>query len=99
MGGLLRSLVVAQRCRERGFAMIVGAQVGETSLLTRAALIVAQAARDIVIAQEGAYGTLLLEHDICEPPLMFGRGGELDLSGYLSLQSFGFGLKVTSSIP
>lgn len=99
MGGLLRSLVVAQRCRERGFAMIVGAQVGETSLLTRAALIVAQAARDIVIAQEGAYGTLLLEHDICEPPLMFGRGGELDLSGYPSLQSFGFGLKVTSSIP
>ena len=31
--------------------------------------------RDILIAQEGAVGTHLLEYDLCEPPLMFGRGG------------------------
>lgn len=92
MGGLLRSLVVAQRCRERGFTMIVGAQVGETSLLTRAALIVAQAARDIVIAQEGAFGTLLLESDAVQPTLMFGAAGELDINSFRLEQSPGFGL-------
>lgn len=79
MGGVLRALAVAQRCRERGFAAVVGAQVGETSLLTRAALIVAQAARNILIAQEGAFGTLLLESDAVQPVLMFGANGELDV--------------------
>lgn len=92
MGGLLRSLAVARRCRERGFAMVVGAQVGETSLLTRAALIVAQAARDIVIAQEGAFGTLLLESDAVQPTLMFGAAGELDINSFRLEQLPGFGL-------
>jgi L-alanine-DL-glutamate epimerase-like enolase superfamily enzyme len=92
MGGLLRSLAVAQRCRERGIAMVVGAQVGETSLLTRAALIVAQAARDIVIAQEGAFGTMLLESDAVQPTLMFGAAGELDVNSLRLEELPGFGL-------
>ena len=92
MGGLLRSLAVAQRCRERGIAMIVGAQVGETSLLTRAGLIVAQAARDIMIAQEGAFGTLLLESDAVQPTLMFGAAGELDVNSLRLEELPGFGL-------
>jgi L-alanine-DL-glutamate epimerase-like enolase superfamily enzyme len=92
MGGLLRSLAVAQRCRERGIAMIVGAQVGETSLLTRAALIVAQAARDIVVAQEGAFGTMLLESDAVQPMLMFGAAGELDVNSLRLEELPGFGL-------
>jgi hypothetical protein len=58
--------------------LIVGAQVGETSLLTRVALSVAQASGDSLIAQEGAFGTHLLQHDVCTPPLMFGAGGTLD---------------------
>jgi L-alanine-DL-glutamate epimerase-like enolase superfamily enzyme len=92
MGGLLRSLAVAQSCRERGIAMIVGAQVGETSLLTRAALIVAQAAREIVIAQEGAFGTMLLESDAVQPTLMFGAAGELDIDSFRLERLPGFGL-------
>ena len=78
MGGLKRSLAVAQEAKQRGIPLIIGAQVGETSILTRAALTVANAFRDIVIAQEGAFGTLLLEHDIVDPPLQFGPGGILD---------------------
>jgi L-alanine-DL-glutamate epimerase-like enolase superfamily enzyme len=92
MGGLLRSLEVVQAARHAGIGVIVGAQVGETSLLTRAALAVAQASRDILIAQEGAFGTLLLERDVCDPPLMFGAGGVLEVSAYSALQRPGFGV-------
>lgn len=92
MGGVLRSLSLAQRCREGGFDVIVGAQVGETSLLTRAALTVVQAARDVVIAQEGAFGTLLLESDIVQPTLMFGPAGKLVPSSFGLDQSPGSGL-------
>jgi L-Ala-D/L-Glu epimerase len=45
--------------------------------MTRVALSVAQAAGDRLIAQEGAFGTYLLQQDVCTPPLMFGAGGTL----------------------
>jgi L-alanine-DL-glutamate epimerase-like enolase superfamily enzyme len=80
MGGILRSFDVVSAARERGIDLIVGAQVGETSLLTRAALAVASAAKDRVIAQEGAFGTHLLQHDVIDPPLMFGAAGVLELA-------------------
>ncbi len=78
MGGILRSLAVAKQAQGVGIPIIIGAQVGETSILTRAALTIANSYRDIVVAQEGAFGTLLLERDICNPPLMFGAAGRLD---------------------
>ncbi|MDR4462751.1 MAG: hypothetical protein MRJ66_00660 [Nitrospira sp.] len=78
MGGILRSLGIAQRARELGIPIVVGAQVGETSILTRAALTVANTYRDTLVAQEGAFGTLLLERDLCDPSLMFGAAGQLD---------------------
>ena len=80
MGGLLRSLDVVGEAARAGIGVIVGAQVGETSLLTRVALTVAQAAGPNLVAQEGAFGTFLLERDICDPPLMFGPAGILDAS-------------------
>lgn len=95
MGGLLRSLSLADAARASGVGLVIGAQVGETSVLTRAALTVAQAARDIVVAQEGAFGTHLLEHDMCEPVLMFGDAGILDTSRYRGLNEPGFGLSVS----
>lgn len=94
MGGLLRSLQVVDAARAAGIGVIVGAQVGETSLLTRAALTVAHACRDVLVAQEGAFGTLLLERDVCDPPLMFGRGGVLDTAAYPAVGRPGFGLTV-----
>jgi len=78
MGGVLRSLAMAEAIRGAGLRMVVGAHVGETSLLTRAALTVAHASRDVLLAQEGAFGTHLLERDVVDPPLMFGAGGLLD---------------------
>lgn len=98
MGGLLRSLGVVNRCRQTRVALVVGAQVGETSILTRAALVVAQAGRDIVTAQEGAYGTLLLESDAVHPTLMFGAKGELDIGPSRLAQSPGFGLALIPEI-
>jgi len=80
MGGIVRSLAIAERARKLGTKLIIGAQVGETSLLTRAALAIANNHRDHVIAQEGAFGTHLLKWDICDPPIMFGQGGALKAS-------------------
>ena len=95
MGGILRSLAMAEEAKARGIPIIIGAQVGETSILTRTALTVANQYRDILLAQEGAFGTYLLEHDITDTPLMFGKGGMLDprtLSGQP-----GLGLTFTQS--
>ena len=94
MGGLLRSLGVVSAARARGIPLIVGAQVGETSLLTRAALVVAQAAGADLLAQEGAFGTFLLERDVCEPSLMFGADGILDPRTY-PFDTVGFGLPLS----
>jgi L-alanine-DL-glutamate epimerase-like enolase superfamily enzyme len=89
MGGIVRSLDVVRVAKLVGVPIIVGAHVGETSVLTRAALTVANFGRDILLAQEGAFGTNLLEHDIADPPLMFGAGGMLDAS---KLDAPGLGL-------
>jgi len=78
MGGLLRSLALAQRAADASLALVIGAHVGETSVLTRAALTAAHAHRRIVIGQEGAFGTHLLERDVVAAPIMFGAGGMLD---------------------
>ncbi len=91
MGGLLRSLAIIESARKLGIGLIIGAQVGETSLLTRAGLTAALAASDILIAQEGAFGTHLLESDICSPPLMFAKAGLLDVANYPNLVKPGLG--------
>lgn len=93
MGGVLRSLELVRALRKRGLKLVVGAHVGETSVLTRAALTVAQDARDLLIAQEGAFGTHLLSYDVAEPPLMFGAGGVLDAS-IMRADAPGFGLSI-----
>ena len=79
MGGIIRSLSIAAEARELGIPLIIGAQVGETSILTRAALMVASSCRKILIAQEGAYGTHLLSYDLVDPPISFGAGGILEI--------------------
>ncbi len=90
MGGLIRSLDFAEKCRVAGFPLIIGAQVGETSILTRAALVVANVHRANLLAQEGAYGTLLLESDITPYPWMFGKAGKLDPTDFIQTERFGF---------
>lgn len=93
MGGLLRSLQIVKRAKELNIPVIIGAQVGETSLLTRAALTVANFAGNNCIAQEGAFGTLLLQQDICDKPLMFGSGGKLTWNSAIKKNNIGFGIQ------
>lgn len=92
MGGLLRSLQVVEEARSRGLRVIVGAHVGETSVLTRAGMTVARAAGDALVAHEGAFGTHLLERDVCDPPLQFGAGGVIDIDATGIGKAPGWGL-------
>jgi L-alanine-DL-glutamate epimerase-like enolase superfamily enzyme len=94
MGGVLRSLDLVAEASRLGLPIIVGAQVGESSVLTRAALTVASAAGPRLVGQEGAFGTHLLTRDVCDPPLMFGAGGVLDVAGFPALAASGLGLNV-----
>jgi sterol desaturase/sphingolipid hydroxylase (fatty acid hydroxylase superfamily)/L-alanine-DL-glutamate epimerase-like enolase superfamily enzyme len=95
MGGVLRSLNMVNALRERGLRLIIGAHVGETSVLTRAALTVAACARDLLIAQEGAFGTYLLSADVARPPLMMAVGGVIDMASLDISERPGLGLDLS----
>ena len=96
LGGLLRSLAVVEEALAHELQIIVGAHVGETSLLTRAALALAQCAGEALVAQEGAFGTHLLKRDLCQPVVMFREGGILSTSHNLAFERAGWGLEVDS---
>jgi L-alanine-DL-glutamate epimerase-like enolase superfamily enzyme len=80
MGGLVRSLRMLGLARSLGLGVILGAHVGETSVLTRAALALTAATPTGLVGQEGAFGTHLLQQDVAEPSLMFGSEGILDVA-------------------
>lgn len=92
MGGLLRSLALVDDAHDAGLSIIVGAHVGETSVLTRAALLVDRAAGGNLLAHEGAFGTHLLEADVTIAPLMFGPAGILNVDAHGLPASAGWGL-------
>ena len=98
MGGIRRSLELAREASRRGVGLIVGAQVGETSILTRAALTVMNEHRPALTAAEGAFGTLLLERDLTEPSLMFGREGKLASSVGSDWARPGLGLRIKENL-
>lgn len=77
MGGIVRSLEVVAAAASAGIDVIVGCQVGETSLLTRAALAVIASAPGAVVGAEGAFGTHLLARDLTDRTIMWGYGGML----------------------
>lgn len=79
LGGILRTLDAIEGARRRGFGVIVGAQVGETSLLARAGLLAAAAASKTLRGFEGAYGRHLLTRDIVRPSVTFDARGRIAL--------------------
>lgn len=79
VGGVLRGLRLIEELRKREWPIIIGAHVGETSVLTRAAMLLAASAGDLLVAQEGAFGSRLVEREPAVPSLRWGRGGRLDL--------------------
>ena len=80
VGGIIRALRLVEELKKLGWSIIIGCHVGETSLLTRVALIFSHATGESLIAQEGAFGDYLVEREPVDPILKFGRDGILDLS-------------------
>ena len=96
MGGLLRCLQFLVAARRARVPIIIGAHVGETSVLTRAGLTLTHSLRGDVVACEGAAGTHLLAHDVVEPTLMFGNEGVIDVSALPIRTREGFGWRRSS---
>jgi len=73
-GGLVAAFNRSMRALEAGLAVQVGSQVGETSLLSAAQLVLIAALPKVIFA-EGCYGLHLLKHDPVHPLKQFGYGG------------------------
>jgi len=80
VGGLIRALKIISEIKKLKWPVIVGCHVGESSLLTRAGLIVSSASEESLLAHEGAYGDYLLKREPVYPTLKFGREGILNLN-------------------
>lgn len=94
-GGLLRTLAIIRAARDRGMKIIIGAQVGETSILARAGIVAARAAGSDLAAFEGAFGTRLLVRDAVTPSIGFGYGGRVHLD---RCTGAGLGLAPTAEV-
>jgi L-alanine-DL-glutamate epimerase-like enolase superfamily enzyme len=95
LGGLIRTLAMVHAARQRGLAAIVGAQVGETSILARAGLVAAHAAGPALVGFEGAFGTRLLARDATTASVHFGYRGRVNLG---ALTASGSGLSPTTEV-
>jgi L-alanine-DL-glutamate epimerase-like enolase superfamily enzyme len=80
VGGIMRALKMIEELKKLRWPVIIGCHVGETSLLTRAALVISAAAGDSLIAHEGAFGDYLVKQEPVNPMLKFGQEGMLDLN-------------------
>ncbi len=73
-GGLLAAFNRCMRAPEAGLTVQVGCQVGETSLLSAAQMILIAAVRRVTFG-EGCFGLHLLREDPVTPLMQFGYGG------------------------
>ncbi|HEU4342241.1 MAG TPA: enolase C-terminal domain-like protein [Candidatus Binatia bacterium] len=73
-GGLMASLARCREALDAGLTLQIGCQVGESSLLSAAHLILVAAVQKVRYA-EGCFGYHLLREDPAEPVLQFGYGG------------------------
>jgi L-Ala-D/L-Glu epimerase len=73
-GGLMASLARCREALDAGLAVQVGCQVGESSLLSAAHLVLVTAVQKVTYA-EGCFGYHLLRQDPAQPVLQFGYGG------------------------
>ena len=98
LGGLLRTLEVLRSLRCARIPVIVGAQVGETGLLTRAGCIAAAVAGDALVAHEGAFSNYLLADDPFEPRQRFTTGGVLPDAALEARRRCGSGLRLMTEL-
>jgi L-alanine-DL-glutamate epimerase-like enolase superfamily enzyme/pyrroloquinoline quinone (PQQ) biosynthesis protein C len=73
-GGITGSLAIAKLAREAGIKIQVGAQVGETAILSAAGRTFAAHLPELACA-EGSFGTWLLSEDVAFEDLSFGYAG------------------------
>jgi L-alanine-DL-glutamate epimerase-like enolase superfamily enzyme len=99
LGGLLRTLQALEAARAAGVGLILGAHVGETSLLARAGLAVAGRAGSGLEAYEGAYGAWLLKRDPLTPSITFGRDGCVRPGRDWRPAAPGWGLELVEPVP
>jgi L-alanine-DL-glutamate epimerase-like enolase superfamily enzyme len=83
-GGLFNSLDLAKACIAKGIELIIGAQVGETAILTRASIALVRCIDHQVRTMEGAFGTLFLMEDLTDPSIQFGQNGNLNLTDFIN---------------
>jgi len=77
-GGLAGSLAIAKLAEEAGIKIQVGAQVGETGILSAAGRTFAAHVPALTYI-EGSFGTWLLTEDVTFDDLAFGLGGRAPL--------------------
>jgi L-Ala-D/L-Glu epimerase / N-acetyl-D-glutamate racemase len=77
-GGITGSLAIAKLAQEAGIKIQVGAQVGETGILSAAGRTFAAFLPALTFA-EGSFGTWLLAEDVTFENLSFGLGGRAPL--------------------
>lgn len=87
-GGIYKTLRIAELAKESGVRLQLGAQVGETAILSAVGRHVA-AYLDPLDFVEGSFGTMLLKEDIAEESVNFGHGGNAPLLG-----GVGFGINI-----
>jgi muconate cycloisomerase len=73
-GGIINAGRIHRRAQAAGLRCQLGAQVGETGILSAAGRHYATRCAPIVWL-EGSYGELLLERDLTEPSVTVGKGG------------------------
>ncbi len=78
-GGILRSLNLLHKCHNENLICQLGAQVGETAILTAAQQNVA-AVFGVPDYIEGAAGSYLLHEDVCIEDVSFGKKGLVPIS-------------------
>ena len=98
-GGLIRTLSAIRAARARGLTVIVGAQVGETSILARAGIAALSAAGDALEGYEGGYGTHLLARDLTTPSLTIGNRGAFHGEAWAATSRPGLGLTLAPDAP
>jgi muconate cycloisomerase len=75
-GGLLGALRTVHAAERNGIGIQLGAQVGESCILSAAGALLAAGVGSFRW-HEGSFGTHLLTEDLCRKPFRFGMGGEL----------------------
>ena len=94
LGGLIRTMAIAESAAKQTIPVIIGSHVGETSLLTRAAIAIVQFVANAQLATEGAFGTHLLKEDMCTEAIQFDETGRVSLANLPCLSRSGSGLSV-----